>query len=392
MAACVAAVIVAAGRGLRAGTEIPKQYRHLDGEAVIRTTLRRFAAHPTVALVQPVIHPDEGLRFNEAAAGLDILPPVAGGATRQASVCAGLEALVERRPDQVLIHDGARPFVSAGLITRAIEALEVSQAAVPGLALIDTVKQIDTAGRVTATLDRARLRSVQTPQAFAFAALLAAHRRAQREGRDDFTDDAALIEWSGESVATFAGEPGNVKLTTAEDFRRAEAASWAALGDIRTATGFDVHAFGPGDHVTLAGVHIPHDSGLVGHSDADAVLHALTDAILGAISDGDIGVHFPPSDPQWRGASSDRFMKFAIERVRQRGGRIGHLDVTVICEAPRIGPYREAMRDQIAAIAEITPDRVGIKATTSEKLGFTGRREGIAALATATVRLPWTTS
>lgn len=392
MAACVAAVIVAAGRGLRAGTEIPKQYRRLDGEAVIRTTLRRFVAHPAVAVIQPVIHPDDDARFNEAAAGLDILPAVAGGTTRQASVCAGLEALVERRPDQVLIHDGARPFVSAGLITRAIDALEASQAAVPGLALIDTVKQVDAAGRVTATLDRARLCSVQTPQAFAFAPLLAAHRRAQREGRDDFTDDAALIEWAGESVATFAGEAGNVKLTTPEDFRRAEAASWGALGDIRTATGFDVHAFGPGDHVTLAGVHIPHDSGLVGHSDADAVLHALTDAILGAISDGDIGVHFPPSDPQWRGASSDRFMKFAIERVRRRGGRIGHLDVTVICEGPRIGPYREAMRDQIAAIAEIAPDRVGIKATTSEKLGFTGRREGIAALATATVRLPWAAS
>jgi 2-C-methyl-D-erythritol 4-phosphate cytidylyltransferase/2-C-methyl-D-erythritol 2,4-cyclodiphosphate synthase len=230
---------------------------------------------------------------------------------------------------------------------------------------------------------------VQTPQAFAFAPLLEAHQRARAAGREDFTDDAALAEWAGIKVATFTGEAGNVKLTTAEDFARVAAAELAGLSDVRTGFGYDVHAFGPGDHVTLGGVRIAHPQGLSGHSDADVVLHALVDAILGALADGDIGVHFPPSDPQWRGAPSERFLAFAIDRLRGRNGRIAHLDVNVVCEAPRIGPHRDAMRMRIAQIAGVDVSRVAVKATTSEKLGFIGRSEGMAAFATATVRLPW---
>jgi 2-C-methyl-D-erythritol 4-phosphate cytidylyltransferase/2-C-methyl-D-erythritol 2,4-cyclodiphosphate synthase len=237
------------------------------------------------------------------------------------------------------------------------------------------------------------LRLVQTPQGFTFSALLDVHRRAAAAGRDDFTDDAALAEWAGMKVSVFAGEPGNIKITSPEDFARSEAMQFAALDDIRTGTGIDVHAFGQssdfGDHVTLGGITIPHDRSLIGHSDADVALHALTDALLGALADGDIGAHFPPSDPQWRGASSDRFLAFAVDRVAKRGGRIAHLDLTIVCEAPRIGPHRDAMRARIAELAHIGIGRVAIKATTSEKLGFTGRGEGIAAYATATVRLPW---
>jgi 2-C-methyl-D-erythritol 4-phosphate cytidylyltransferase/2-C-methyl-D-erythritol 2,4-cyclodiphosphate synthase len=385
----VAAVVVAAGRGLRAGGDRPKQYRQILGESVIRPSLAALATHGDISLVQPVVHPDDAALYQTAIAGLDLLAAVPGGATRQASVRAGLEALAPRRPELVLVHDAARPFASAALITRAIAAARASGAAVPVLPVADTVKTVDAAGTVTGTVDRAQLRMVQTPQAFGFAALLAAHRRAQAAGRDDFTDDAALAEWAGLKVTTFEGEAGNVKLTTTDDFMRAEAAKLAGLSDVRTGFGFDVHQFGDGDHVMLGGVRIAHSRGLSGHSDADIVLHALVDAILGALADGDIGVHFPPSDPQWRGASSDRFLAFAVERLRTRGGRIAHLDITVVCEAPRIGPHRDAIRARIAEIAGVPVERVGVKATTSEKMGFTGRGEGMAAFANATVRLPW---
>jgi 2-C-methyl-D-erythritol 4-phosphate cytidylyltransferase / 2-C-methyl-D-erythritol 2,4-cyclodiphosphate synthase len=391
MASSVAAVVVAAGRGLRAGGEMPKQYRQLAGEPVIRTSLRVFAQHRDVGMVQPVIHPDDRARFAAATAELKLLPPVFGGATRQASVRAGLEALAPLRPDLVLIHDAARPYTSAALVSRAIAAVAATGAAVPVMPLADTVKSVDASGRlIEATLDRTILRTVQTPQVFAFAPVLDAHRRAAASGRDDFTDDAALAEWAGLKVAAFAGEVGNVKLTTPEDVARAEREHAAAFADTRTGSGFDVHAFAPGDHVMLGGVKIPHERGVIGHSDADVALHALTDAVLGALAEGDIGSHFPPSDPQWGGASSDRFLTFAVERVRARGGRIAHLDLTIVCEAPRVGPHRDAMRARIAAIAGIEIDRVAVKATTSERLGFTGRGEGIAAMATATVRLPWT--
>ena len=372
----VAAVIVAAGRGYRAGGDMPKQYRELAGEPVIRPTLAAFLNHPQIGAVQPVIHPDDEPIFREATAGLErLMAPVPGGATRQASVRAGLDALRGAAPELVLIHDAARPFLSSDLITRAIAAAKAHGAAVPAVAITDTVKKVDERDVVSETLDRSRLRTVQTPQAFAYDVIVELHSRAAAAGRDDFTDDAALAEWAGHPVNVFAGESSNVKLTTNDDFERAEALRMAAIGD--------------GDHVMLAGVRVPHSRGVTGHSDADVALHALVDAILGALAEGDIGVHFPPSDPQWRGASSDRFLAFACERVRARSGMIAHLDVTVVCEAPRVGPHRDAMRARIAAIAGVPIDRVAIKATTSEKMGFTGRAEGLVAMATATVRLPW---
>lgn len=385
----VAAVIVAAGRGLRAGADMPKQFRQIGGAPMIRRSLLMFVEHAKVGAVQTVIHQDDVAMFQSSVAGLDVLPPVFGGATRQNSVRAGLEALAPRQPDIVLIHDAARPYASAALVSRAIAAAERSGAAIPALPVTDTVKTVDAAGLVDQTLDRNTLRLVQTPQSFAFPALLEAHRRAAAAGRNDFTDDAALAEWAGLKVSVFEGEPGNIKITNAGDFVRAEAIQFAVLGDVRIGTGIDVHAFGPGDHVTLGGIRIAHDRALIGHSDADVALHALTDAILGSLAEGDIGAHFPPSDPQWRNASSDRFLAFAVERVSARGGRIAHLDLTLVCEAPRIGTHRDAMRAKIAALAGIAIARVAVKATTSEKLGFTGRGEGIAAYATATVRLPW---
>jgi len=389
MVPSVAVVVVAAGRGVRAGGGLPKQYRELAGEPVIRSSLSLFSWHGQIGPVQAVINPDDRALYEAAAKGLRLLPPVSGGATRQASVRAGLEALTAAKPDIVLVHDAARPFCSSELVARAIAACAKSGAAIPALEVTDTIKRVDADGVVTGTVNRAELRSVQTPQAFAFPALLDAHRRAAKENRDDFTDDAALAEWAGLKVTVFAGETGNVKLTTEEDFAKAEARRIASLADLRTGNGFDVHAFGDGDHVWLGGLKIPHDRGLTGHSDADVALHAIVDAILGAIADGDIGKHFSPNDPRWKGASSDQFLKFAIERVSQRGGRVAHIDLTIVCEAPRIGPHRDAMRAKIAEIAGIAVERVAVKATTSEQLGFTGRREGIVAMATATVRLPW---
>jgi 2-C-methyl-D-erythritol 4-phosphate cytidylyltransferase/2-C-methyl-D-erythritol 2,4-cyclodiphosphate synthase len=386
----VAAVVVAAGRGLRAGGDVPKQFRRIGGETVLRRTLSMLVEAPNlVALVQPVIRAEDRGLFDAAASAMQILPPVTGGATRQASVRAGLEALAPHRPDIVLIHDAARPFASPALITRAIAAAEKTGAAIPALPVSDTVKSVDSQGLVDKTLDRSSLRTIQTPQGFAFKPLLEAHRRAAKEGREDFTDDAALAEWAGMKVAVFEGEPGNIKITRPDDFARAEAAQLAALGDVRVGQGVDVHAFAAGDHVTIGGLRIAHTQALTGHSDADVALHALVDAILGALADGDIGSHFPPSDMQWKGASSDRFFTFAVERVRARGGVIAHLDLTIVCEAPKIGPHRDAMRANIARLAGVDSSRVAVKATTSERLGFTGRGEGIVAYATATVRLPF---
>jgi 2-C-methyl-D-erythritol 4-phosphate cytidylyltransferase / 2-C-methyl-D-erythritol 2,4-cyclodiphosphate synthase len=388
MTPSVAAVVVAGGRGLRAGGPPAKQYRTIGGEPVIRLSLAIFADHPGICWVQPVIHAEDGAQFAAATRGLAMLDAVRGGASRQASVRAGLEALEKQRPGIVLIHDAARPFASPALVARTIAAALQSGAAVPALPVADTVKSVDAQGRVTATLDRASMRAVQTPQAFAFDRILVAHRRAAATGRDEFPDDAALAEWAGMTVTTVEGEQSNAKLTTTEDFMRAERERTVLLSDVRTGNGFDVHPFGDGDHVTLGGIRIAHNRGLVGHSDADVALHALTDAVLGALADGDIGSHFPPSDAQWRGAPSDQFLAFAAERVRARGGRITALDLTMLCEEPRIGPHRDAMRERIAAIAGISASRVGVKATTTEQLGFVGRSEGMAALASATIRLP----
>jgi 2-C-methyl-D-erythritol 4-phosphate cytidylyltransferase/2-C-methyl-D-erythritol 2,4-cyclodiphosphate synthase len=390
MAMNVAVVVVAAGRGERAGGGVPKQYRKIGGVPVIRQAVENLLRVSTIRNIQPVVHRDDDGHFQAALGSIRTLPPVFGGATRQASVLAGLEALVPRRPDVVLVHDAARPFASPSLIERAIVAGEKG-AAVPGLVVTDTIKTVDNAF-VTSTLDRNTLRTIQTPQAFRFDFLLEAHRKAAAAGRSDFPDDASLAEWAGMRVSVFEGEPENIKLTTPDDFLRAEAGAMMKLGDVRVGTGYDVHTFGDGDHVMLGGVRIAHTCGVVGHSDADVALHALVDAILGALADGDIGAHFPPSDPQWRGASSDRFLKFAVDRVKARGGMIAHLDVTVVCEAPRIGPHRDAIRMRIAEIAGVPLDRIAIKATTSEKMGFIGRGEGLTASATATIRLPWVTS
>jgi 2-C-methyl-D-erythritol 4-phosphate cytidylyltransferase / 2-C-methyl-D-erythritol 2,4-cyclodiphosphate synthase len=384
-----AAIVVAAGRGLRAGSGGPKQYRSIGGQTVIFRAMEAFCSHPQVFAVQPVVNPDDTRMFQDAVCGLNHVTPTSGGATRQASVHAGLEALVPQKPDIVLIHDAARPFVSHGVISRAIEAVARTGAAIPTIAVADTIKLVDANGAVESTPERARLRIAQTPQVFRFEEILEAHRRAAREGRSDFTDDAALAEWAGLTVATFEGDVANMKLTTPEDFLREEARLASTLGDIRTGTGYDVHAFGQGDHVMICGVRVPHAKGFLAHSDGDVGLHALVDAILGALADGDIGSHFPNTDPQWKGAASDKFLKYAVDRVAARGGRIANLEVTLICERPKVGPLRDTMRARIAEITGVDISRIAVKATTSERLGFTGREEGIAATASATIRLPW---
>ena len=382
-------LVVAAGRGTRLGGPLPKQYLSLGGVPLLRHTIRALLAHSRIGAVAVAIHPDDRSLYDAATGGLDpegrrLLPPVAGGATRQESVRNGIEALAAHRSDLVLIHDAARPFVPPSLIDRLIEALRESDGAIAALPVRDTVKRAEN-GRIAATLDRSVLWRAQTPQGFRFAAIRDAHPRA---AGSDLSDDAAVAEAAGLSVALVEGSEDNFKVTTMDDLARAERQLAMRLGDVRTGAGYDVHAFGPGDGIMLCGVHVPHRLGLVGHSDADVGLHALTDALLGAIGAGDIGMHFPPSDPQWRGASSDRFLRHAAGLVEAAGGMVAHVDVTVICERPKVGPYREAMVGRIADILSIEPKRVSVKATTTEKLGFTGREEGIAAQAVATIRLP----
>jgi 2-C-methyl-D-erythritol 4-phosphate cytidylyltransferase / 2-C-methyl-D-erythritol 2,4-cyclodiphosphate synthase len=390
----VALVVVAAGRGARLGAERPKQYLPCAGKPLLAHTLEALsAAWPFSAVVVAIRDEDRGL-YDETLAHLTpdakaaLGPPAIGGATRQQSVLAGLEALAAAAPDIVLIHDGARPFPARELVARAVHAAEARGAAAPGTPLSDTVKQVDGEGRVVATPPRAGLRAVQTPQAFRFALILEAHRRAAAEGVAELTDDVAVAEWAGAPAYVFEGDPENSKVTTMQDLRAAEARLAGVATETRVGQGFDVHAFAPGDHVWLCGVRVPHDHTLTGHSDADVALHALADAIYGALAEGDIGAHFPPSDPKWKGAASNLFLAHAAARVRERGGVIVSLDTTLICEAPKIGPHREAMRARVAEIAGLDIGRVAVKATTTERLGFAGRGEGIACLATATVRLP----
>ncbi|MDX2154894.1 MAG: bifunctional 2-C-methyl-D-erythritol 4-phosphate cytidylyltransferase/2-C-methyl-D-erythritol 2,4-cyclodiphosphate synthase [Hyphomicrobiaceae bacterium] len=389
------AVIVAGGQGVRAsrGAGLPKQYARIGGKPVLAWTLDAFCGHPRVDVVQVVINADHEEAYAAVIRGLAPapLPPVVGGATRQASVLAGLMALRQMAPDLVLIHDAARPFVESAVIDRVINVLAQREAAIAALAVADTLKRAGPDGLVAATVPRDGLWRAQTPQGFRFPAILTAHAKARDAGRLDFTDDAALAEWAGLAVALVPGSEANRKLTTAEDIDMADrelCRRVATSPDVRTGNGFDVHRFVEGDHVWLGGVRIPHTHRLDGHSDADVALHALTDALLGAIGDGDIGQHFPPSDARWKGAASKVFLADAARRVVERGGRIGNVDVTILCEAPRIGPHREAMRTAIAGILGIDAGRVAVKATTTEQLGFTGRREGIAAMATATVVLP----
>ena len=382
-----AALIVAAGRGARAGGAVPKQYAAGGGMSVLARTIGVFLGHPAVDLVAVVIGADHRHLYEQALVQphAKLMPPVTGGDNRQQSVLNGLRALATAAPDRVLIHDAVRPFVTPDIIARVLQALDHSTGAIAAAPLADTLKRADASQRIAGTIDRAGVWRAQTPQGFHFPAILAAHEVAAAAGRKDLTDDAAVAELAGLEVALVEGSEANRKLTTAEDLAMIAAADEGAGLDVRTGQGFDVHRFCPGDHVWLCGVRVAHTHGLEGHSDADVGLHALTDALLGAIAEGDIGQHFRNTDPRWKGAPSHLFLADAAQRVRARGGRIGNVDVTLICEAPKISPHRDAMRERIAAILDLDLSRVAVKATTSEGLGFTGRREGIAALATATV-------
>jgi 2-C-methyl-D-erythritol 4-phosphate cytidylyltransferase/2-C-methyl-D-erythritol 2,4-cyclodiphosphate synthase len=383
--ASVYALVVAAGRGSRFGGNLPKQYLPLGGVSVLRHAVVRLADHPLITNVLVAIRPEDKTLFDNTLGGINVLPAVAGGATRQDSVRLGLEVLAAYRPDLVLIHDGARPFPDRQLVDRVIDGLGQAPAAIPCLPLRDTIKRAED-GNIRETIDRSTLWRAQTPQGFYFDAILAAHRCAI--GRN-LPDDAAVAEAAGLVPLVVEGSEENLKVTTPEDLAAAERLIASRQGDIRVGQGFDVHPFAPGDHLWICGVKIPHGMALAGHSDADVGLHALTDAVLGAIGAGDIGVHFPPGDSRWRGAASDQFLRHAAGLARARGGAVAAVDVTIICERPKISPYRAAMIGRIAAILGIAPDRVSVKATTTEKLGFTGRAEGIAAQAVATIRLPF---
>jgi len=389
-----AVVIVAAGRGERAGrAEGPKQYRPIGGRPVVSHTLDVFLRHPRIGRIVVAIHPDDDELFRAAApeAADGRLLTIHGGATRQESTRLALQALREDAPTIVLIHDAVRPFVEADLIDRTIDAIEERQGALPAMQLAETLKRMDGDGNVGETVPRAGLHAAQTPQGFPFAPILAAHEKAFDLGKTDFTDDAAVAEWAEIPVRIVTGSPDNVKLTWARDVVLADQRLGSArptFPDVRAGSGYDVHSFEPGDHVTLCGVQIPHHKKLSGHSDADVGLHALTDALLATCGAGDIGTHFPPSDPQWKGAASKLFVEHAAGIVRCKGGRIANADITLICEAPRIGVHREAMVAAIASMLNISSDRISIKATTNERLGFIGREEGIAAIASASVVFP----
>lgn len=389
----VAVVIVAAGRGARAGQiDGPKQYQRIGGRAVIARVIEIFLTHPRIGPIVVAIHAEDGELFRQAV-GIDAdrVTVIAGGATRQDSVRLGLQALRSHAPDKVLIHDAARPFVDSDLIDRTIFAISEDEGALPALPVADTLKREAASGVVGETVSRSGLHAAQTPQGFPFVAIMTMHEEAYRRGKTDFTDDSAIAEWMQMPVKIVPGSPDNVKLTWARDIAMADqrlSSGRTYFPDIRTGNGYDVHAFEPGDHVTLCGVAIPHDKKLSGHSDADVGLHALTDALLATCGAGDIGTHFPPSDPQWKGAASRIFVEHAAKLVRERGGRIANADITLICEAPRVGPHREAMTAVLSQMLGISADRISIKATTNEKLGFVGREEGIAAIATASVVFP----
>lgn len=392
-----AAVIVAAGRGERAGqsTEGPKQYRRIGGQAVLAHTLRTFLACEQISPVVVVIHADDHDLYHAALKRAEIdasrIRLVTGGPTRQESTRLGLLALCDDAPDYVMIHDGVRPFITEGLLKRIMIALHPQTGVLPALAVSDTLKQAGGDALVTKTVPRAGLFAAQTPQSFPFAPILDAHNAAFALGRTDFTDDAAIAEWQSIPVRVVEGSADNTKITWAKDIEMADQRlrqDMVAFPDIRTGNGYDVHSFEAGDHVWLCGVKIPHTHKLNGHSDADVALHALTDALLATRGAGDIGTHFPPSDPQWKGAASRQFVEFAVKTVREAGGRIANADITLIAEEPKIGPHREAMTAELSDMLGVSADRVSVKATTNEKMGFVGRKEGIASIVTVSVIYP----
>ncbi len=389
-----AVVIVAAGRGERAGTaEGPKQYRPVGGRPVVTHTLEAFLRHPRIGRIVVAIHPDDEELFSAAASGLGEgrIVTIHGGPTRQESTRLALLALREEAPEVVLIHDGVRPFVDPELIDRTIDAIDARQGALPSMQVAETLKRMNGDGNVGETVPRAGLYAAQTPQGFPYRSILEAHEKALQLGKNDFTDDSAVAEWADIPVRIVTGSPDNVKLTWARDMVLADQRlgyGRPSFPDVRTGNGYDVHSFEPGNSVTLCGVEIPHHKKLSGHSDADVALHALTDALLATCGAGDIGTHFPPSDPQWKGAASRIFLEHAVAIVRSQGGRIANVDITLICEAPRVGPHREAMTQALSEMVGVAGSRVSVKATTNERLGFVGREEGIAAIATASVVFP----
>ncbi len=387
----VAAVIVAGGSGLRAGGEKPKQYQYIGGKPVIRWTLESFLSHPAVNFVQTVIGDGHEELFRAATEGLTLPPPVRGGGTRQDSCRIGVEACATAHPTRVLIHDAARPFVPHDVISSVIAQLDSCDAVIPGLPVADTMK-FAPGGVIERTVDRSAMWFVQTPQGFTYSKILEAHRRAVREARDGFTDDAAVAEFAGMAVRIVSGDQHNTKLTTSHDVatanRELAAKLFAEKPDVRTGQGIDFHVFEKGKGVVLCGITIPHTHKLKGHSDADAALHALTDAVLGAIGEGDIGTHFPPSDMQWKNAASSIFLQKAMRLLADKGGIVGNADITILAEAPKVSPHILAMKMLLAPLLGVSRDRIAIKATTTEKMGAIGRKEGIAAFATVTVRLP----
>ncbi|UTW57444.1 bifunctional 2-C-methyl-D-erythritol 4-phosphate cytidylyltransferase/2-C-methyl-D-erythritol 2,4-cyclodiphosphate synthase [Kordiimonas sp. SCSIO 12603] len=381
----IAVIIVAAGRGTRAGTDGPKQYEKICGKAIIDHTLKSISSSIKEATIVPVIHKDDHQRYEQLTHKNCALPPVIGGETRQESVLNGLLALQDYDPDYVLIHDAARPFIVKETIEKLISGLNNSKRALlPAVPIVDTLKHV-TEDIIEKTVDRTSLYAVQTPQAFRYGEILEAHKNAPHK---NFTDDAAVFEHFGGKVTIVDGLETNFKITRPEDFLKATNLMMMQLADIRVGSGYDVHRFDKGDHVWLGGIKIPHTHKLKGHSDADVALHALTDAILAAISEGDIGTHFPPSDEQWRGAPSHIFLEKAQKLVAEKDGIIAHVGICIICEKPKIGPHKDTIRQKIADLLDIEISRVSVQATTTEKLGFTGREEGIACQATATIRLP----
>ena len=384
-------LIPAAGSGVRMGGDLPKQYQTIAGKTILRHTIEQFMHCPGIQSLCVVIDPAHTALYARAVEGLDLLEPVFGSDSRKSSIYNGLKSFYNLKNEEIiLIHDAARPFIGHDEILTLVAEMQNIEAATLGIPVADTMRRSDDNENAGPVVDRQGLWAIQTPQAFRYGTIMAAHQKVGGDAETPYTDDSMLVSAAGVDVAIIKGHKRNFKITTADDLELARALIGARQQwETRSASGYDVHAFAEdGDHVVLGGVQIPSDRSLKGHSDADVGLHAITDALLGTIAAGDIGTHFPPSDPQWKGADSGLFLEHAIQLVREKGGEIRHIDLTLICEMPKIGPYRPAMTERIAKICGITPDRVSVKATTTEGLGFTGRSEGIAAQAMATIILP----